>query len=276
MSAEPTLASLLFEEDGKLSTEAALEVVDELMVALGGKVDDIYLGTLDVAYATELAMLKMKKVLDWAVLGHDGVYADEEPLEEFSPDAEPLPSQIDSWARGTVAVKKIALEEPHIPHSFSSETLSVSSYGGTGSHRSRSSSRSSRGRGSAPMRISENQDKAGQIIELDEDGDGDFGNLGSTGFMFDLLQKTERKKHKGFDVEADAEKGEFALMQEQLEQGQKELRGRKFVLDRYGKPVLVGAVRADKLTPFRVPLELSIVDPTKEGEDLSTDSSRVG
>jgi hypothetical protein len=100
MSAEPTLASLLFEED-KLSTEAALEVVDELMVALGGKVDDIYLGTLDIAYATELAMLKMKKVLDWAVLDHDGVYADEEPLEEFSLDAEPLPSKIDSWARGT-------------------------------------------------------------------------------------------------------------------------------------------------------------------------------
>jgi hypothetical protein len=91
-----------------------------------------------------------------------------------------------------VAVKKIALEEPHIPHTFS-DTPSVSSYGGTGSHRSRSSSRSSKGRGgSAPMRISENQDKAGQIIELDEDGDGDFGNLGSTGFMFDLLQKTVR------------------------------------------------------------------------------------
>lgn len=43
-----------------------------------------------------------------------------------------------------------------------------------------------------------------------------------------------------------------------MEQAKKELRGKKFVLDRYGKPVVVGSVNADKLAPFSAHVGLNI------------------
>ena len=68
-----------------------------------------YFYRLDVPYATEIAMLKIHKLIELAILEHDGVHATEdEQLEVFIPDGEPLPSTIDSWARGT-GMKLIAI-----------------------------------------------------------------------------------------------------------------------------------------------------------------------
>ena len=98
-------------------------------------------------------------------------------------------------------MKKIVAEEHHgIPHAFSSETPSLSSgytgkssanggRGGTASSRASSRNGGVRG-GTATGRIQEVGDAAGKIIELEDDGEGDFGNLGSTGTMFDMLQKS--------------------------------------------------------------------------------------
>lgn len=67
--------------------------------------------------------------------------------------------------------------------------MSVSSglTGRSSSKRSMASASSRRSTGKPPG--AEGLDKTGKIIELDEDIDGEFSNLGATGFMFDMLQK---------------------------------------------------------------------------------------
>jgi hypothetical protein len=82
----------------------------------------------------------------------------------------------------------------------------------------------------------------------------------------------KRKKEHGF-IEKDTEKGEFTILQEQIEQAKKELRGKKFVLDRYGKPVVVGSVNAEKLAPFSTPLGLNI---KSSGGEVDLDNVSTG
>eukprot|EP01034_Spumella_vulgaris_P028988 gene28988-35953_t len=130
-------------------------------------------------------------------------------LEKIDPDSEPAPSSIDSWARGA----------------------------GTGGTRSRYGSEKGHNAGHA-----NNMDKTGQIVELDDDPDADFGNLGSTGALFDMLQKT-------------------------LEKASKELSGKKFVLDRYGKPVVIGKIKPESLPPFSQTLGLHVKSPPVAAED---------
>jgi hypothetical protein len=89
-----------------------------------------------------------------------------------------------------------------------------------------------------------------------------------------LPARQKRKKENGF-VEKDTEKGEFTVLQEQMEQAKKELRGKKFVLDRYGKPVVVGNVNADRLPPFSTPLGLNI-KPSGGETDLDNTSTGSG
>ncbi len=52
------------------------------------------------------------------------------------------------------------------------------------------------------------------------------------------------------------EQTEFDILQEQLNKASKTVGGKKFVLDRYGKPVVVGKVSVDSLPPMSVSLEL--------------------
>ena len=82
----------------------------------------------------------------------------------------------------------------------------------------------------------------------------------------------KRKKEHGV-FEKDTEKGEFTLLQEQMEQAKKELRGKKFVLDRYGKPVVVGSVNAEKLAPFSTPV---IPNIKGTGQDMDLDNMSTG
>jgi hypothetical protein len=89
-------------------------------------------------------------------------------------------------------------EEHHgIPHAFSSDTPSISSgYTGKSSANGRASSRaSSRGTGRTAGTTGHLPagaiDNTGKIIELDEEGD-EFGAFGTTGYMFDMLQKSVR------------------------------------------------------------------------------------
>lgn len=74
-------------------------------------------------------------------------------------------------------------------------------------------------------------------------------------------------------------------MQEQIELANKELRGKKFTLDRFGKPVVVGVISAEKLPPFSMPLSLNIKSTTGgdyngggvlDTDDQSTGSNGVG
>jgi len=100
-----------------------------------------------------------------------------------------------------VAVKKVAAEEHHgIPHSFNNDTPSLSSgytgrSSGTGKASSRASSRGTARTNGGTGRL-QDADVTGKIIELDEDVDGDFAGLGSTGYMFDMLQKSVSTFHQ--------------------------------------------------------------------------------
>lgn len=58
-----------------------------------------------------------------------------------------------------------------------------------------------------------------------------------------------------------------------MEQAKKELRGKKFVLDRYGKPVVLGNIAGDKLAPFTTPVGLNI---KSAGGDLDPDNMSTG
>jgi hypothetical protein len=94
-------------------------------------------------------------------------------------------------------VKKVSAEEHHsIPHAFNSETPSLSSgYTGKSSANGRaiSSRASSRGTGrtagTTGSHLPGTVDATGKIIELDEEGD-EFAAFGTTGYMFDMLQKS--------------------------------------------------------------------------------------
>lgn len=91
----------LFDED-KGVNEAVSDFIAAALNAFETKVDDIFLSTLDVPYATELAMMKVQKIIELAMLEHDGIIVEmEDALEVLTPDGEPAPSTIDSWARGT-------------------------------------------------------------------------------------------------------------------------------------------------------------------------------
>lgn len=95
-------SALTFFEEDKMVGEAVEEFLSDTLNAFEQRVDEIFLSTLDVPYATEMSMMKLQKLIELAMLEHDGrPLRDDEQLEVFIPDGEPMPSTIDSWARGT-------------------------------------------------------------------------------------------------------------------------------------------------------------------------------
>lgn len=91
-------------DEDKAVNEVVSDFIRTALTAFETKVDDIFLSTLDVPFATELAMLKIDKIIELALMEHDGNSTfEDEQLEVFIPDGEPMPSTIDSWARGTGA-----------------------------------------------------------------------------------------------------------------------------------------------------------------------------
>ena len=93
-------AVLLDEE--KMVGEMVAEFIGDSLNAFEHHIDEMFLSTLDVPFATEMSMLKIQKLIELAMLDHDGAkIREDEQLEVLIPDGEPSPSTIDSWARGT-------------------------------------------------------------------------------------------------------------------------------------------------------------------------------
>jgi hypothetical protein len=89
-------------DDEKAASQVVSEIIGESLNAFEQRIDEMFLSTLDVPYATEMALMKVQKLIELAMLGHDGLaMRDDEQLEVLVPDGEPSPSTIDSWARGT-------------------------------------------------------------------------------------------------------------------------------------------------------------------------------
>lgn len=88
----------------------------------------------------------------------------------------------------------------------------------------------------------------------------------------------QQKKHKaqGYIQKDTTEKGEFELIQEQIEKASKELGGKTFVLDRYGKPVVVGKVKTESLPPLSLSLSLNVISSNSNGETVEDPKNKDG
>lgn len=92
--------SVRFEEDA-IADEVACESISIIWQKFTDKLEEIELSELEIPYATEIAMMKIRKMMELAILDHDGLSSDAEALETMTPDGEPYPSTSDPWARGT-------------------------------------------------------------------------------------------------------------------------------------------------------------------------------
>jgi len=60
-----------------------------------------WLATIDIPLCTDIAVMKMKKIVALATFEHDGIVEPDHILEKLNPDEEPTSISIDPWARGT-------------------------------------------------------------------------------------------------------------------------------------------------------------------------------
>ena len=196
-----SVSSQRFDDDSQ-SYEVVFDGIDAIVESMNREIDDKWLGSLEVPMATDQAMLKISKLIAWAIMAHDGSVDPTNPgktLEYLVPDKElPLPP-IDTWARGTVPVRK--LEEPHSDFKVNKEnqdgekTPSVSSFRTSNSGTAKTSnsktsymSKASKARGAQKE---EELDPTGQIVELD-DPDEEFGDLDGNGELFQTLNRLVR------------------------------------------------------------------------------------
>jgi len=186
------LSKSIFDEDIVIDDFIRDDFMGEIFSNISDILDDKYVSSFEIPVATHMAMLKIQKMIDLALIDHDGEYSPTEPLEVLRPDAEPIPSMIDSWARGTVKIKKISTEDkiPHLPNeSNNSISSGYTSTKGDRSSKGGTSRMGMRSRGATSGRPLTDDD-TGKIIDSD-DPDGEFANLSltATAHMFDLLQK---------------------------------------------------------------------------------------
>jgi len=89
--------------------EIALDAIRYIWDSLSEKINDNYIGTLEIPFTAKLAVQKINKIVSLATSPHDGNIvqlklaqknASDEFLEFMEPDYEPSPSVIDTWARG--------------------------------------------------------------------------------------------------------------------------------------------------------------------------------
>lgn len=202
MSTSPGYASQRWMDDGQ-SLDSALDGIEFLLESTGRSIDAKWLASLEIPLATDLVMLKISKLVAWAMINHDGAVDTEQPalpLEFYAPDVEPLLSPIDTWARGTVPMRKPA--EDHTADMYKkgkdSKTPSVSSFrtsnSGTTTKTSNSkvsNVKSANGKASGRRFEEEDEDPTGQIVELD-DPDEEFADLNGNDMLMEHLSKMVR------------------------------------------------------------------------------------
>lgn len=80
--------------------EIVVNSIDFIFDCFSKQVDDNVLATMEIPFATNMAMLKIHKMVRLATTMPDGEPLVDGLLEKIDPDNEPRPSSIDSWARG--------------------------------------------------------------------------------------------------------------------------------------------------------------------------------
>lgn len=81
--------------------EFVFQIIEEIFNEVSKVIDNKWISTLDVPFATEISMYKLYSIVNLSMYPHDGlIQPNNKSLEHFQPDLEPQPSSIDNWARG--------------------------------------------------------------------------------------------------------------------------------------------------------------------------------
>jgi len=261
-----------FNEDTGCDEEVR-SVIETIWSKFSDIVQDKWLASIEVPIAAEVAMSKLKNIVHWATLVHDGEFNKNSVFEHRNVDLEPVPVTIDPWARAAVPVRKVVNNDNESLYGglrgalstrdsdARSESQASSNYTGSSSNRS-GTIRSLKKRGSAGNVVIDGrgkQDPADGIIELEDDDSRDQYSPQSAGNLYEMLQKTEKQK-KNLDTAEDI-KDEFDAIQEEIDRVTKDIKGKKkFTLDVDGKPIQVASVDPERLPPFSYKLGLNITN----------------
>jgi len=268
-----SVSSQRFLEDSQ-SFEVVFDGIDAVLDSTMAAIDAKWLASLECPLAADMAMLKISKMLAWALLAHDGEVDSSDPSKVFefmTPDVEPTMPLVDTWARGSVPIRKP--EEPQtadfkkLKKETDEKTPSVSSFrtsnsGTAKTSNSKVSAATHKGnrKSSTGVNMVE-EDPTGQIVDLD-DPDEDFADLSGNGELFQLLAKQKKTKGGGADALAGEEvKSEFELLQEGIDKQLAEMKVKKFAVDAAGKVVPLQPVKPEALPPYAIAADTKITSP---------------
>ncbi len=265
-----------FQEDSQ-TIDIVADTVSSILDIVHEESEKKRMESLAVPLATDVAMVKLRRLMAWAVLNHDGVVQEGTALEYMQPDEEPKALIIDPWARGMVPSKQVRPEDTGAmyrtlggelgegilsPRSATGSRVSSNtgtsrsgtSRGGTRTARSGASTRA----GTAAGRLDEDDDPTGQIFDLEDEYDKNaYVNPGN--MSLEQLLKKQTKADDNTEEVAEV-KTEFEVMQENIEQQVKDLKGKKYTIDRNGQVVQLTTVKPTSLPPYQVNPETKIAN----------------
>lgn len=221
----------------------------------------------------EVAMYKLNQAVHVATVLHDGTFLPgEEVLEHLTPDDEPIPCAIDSWARGSVPARVVKVSETRFMDemglSDGTQTPSVSSFRSSSSRSRSTVSRALTSRG-GHRHQNTHDETAPRIIELEDEHTShtDVANMNATGHMYDMLQR-QKHRMKQLTHTDDTVKDEFQLLQDEVNRAAEDLKGKNYLFDQNGNIVVVQPIKSDQLPPFSFNPSLSVnndaANPTEE------------
>ena len=75
----------------------------------------------------------------------------------------------------------------------------------------------------------------------------------------------------------ESEDDEFSMLQSQVDRAAKDLKGKKYIMDKDGNPILLNPVKGDNLPPFLMPVKMSVTNvPTAEEKAAAEAKQLVG
>lgn len=265
-----------FDEDSTIDEEIRGILHGVILGNVDREIRKIWLRSTVAPKAAKIQMQKLDRIIAWATLEYDGaVTTGENPLETYIPDGEPAPASIDTWARGSVPVRKAPVQEPEFESGLTSarsRTNSVSSRQSGSSRRSgtmRSSRYASSARGSSRGKDGKMEplydDDHPEIFMLDDDeNEEELMKLDESRKMFKALQKVKMSAEISV-ASLESEDDEFSMLQSQVDRAAKDLKGKKYIMDKDGNPILLNPVKGDNLPPFLMPVKMSVTNvPTAE------------
>lgn len=95
-------------------SEIIVGEIQHILDCVDTMISDRWLSSIEVPIAAEVAMEKLRKLMAWAIIPHDGVVSRStrqstdisekkqvvNPIEKFLPDEIPPPVPMDPWSRG--------------------------------------------------------------------------------------------------------------------------------------------------------------------------------